>query len=123
MRKTIAAALFLALAMAPAVLANHHVEGKWEATVETPRGAQDIAFDFIEADGHLTGTVSSRRGESEIEEGTVNGNDIAFKQSVSFQGRELVLSYTGTVDGDEIAFTREVEGRDRSSDFTATRVK
>ena len=123
MRKMIAAALFLALAIAPAVLAHNHVDGKWEATVETPRGAQDITFDFIEADGHLTGTVSTRRGESEIEEGTVNGNDIAFKQTVSFQDREFVLSYSGTVDGDEIAFTREVEGRDRTSDFTATRVK
>jgi hypothetical protein len=123
MQSSIAVTLLLGLAMAPAAMAEHHLEGKWEGTAETPRGAQEITFDFMEADGHLTGTISTRRGESEIEEGTVDGNEIAFKQTLSFQGREVVLSYSGTVDGDEITFTREVEGRGRSSEFTAKRVE
>ena len=123
MKRLIAVTLLLGLTMTPAVMASHHVGGKWEGTAETPRGAQEITFDFMEADGHLTGTITTQRGESEIEEGTVDGNSLSFKQTLNFQGREIVLSYTGTVDGDEIAFTREVEGRDRSSKFTAKRVK
>lgn len=123
MKTLIAAVAVLTLATAPAALAEHPVDGQWEGEAETPRGIQEIAFDFTEADGVLTGTITTRRGESDIEDGTVMGNEISFKQTLSFQGREFVLAYTGELDGDEITFTREVEGRDRSQEFTATRVK
>lgn len=42
---------------------------------------------------------------------------------MSFQGREIIFSYSGTVNGDEIAFKREVEGMGRTSEFTAKRAK
>ena len=125
MRRLISTTLFvaLALALAPAAMADNHVDGKWKGTAETPVGSQDLTFEFMEVDGKLTGTVTTRRGESEIEEGKVMGNEISFKQTLNFQGREFVLLYTGEVDGDEIKFTREVEGRGRSNEFTAQRVK
>ncbi len=116
-------ALCLGLRVTPAVRADHHVNDTWKGSVETPRGTRELTFDFMEEDGKLTGKVTTGRGESEIEDGKVEGTAISFKQTMSFQGREIVFSYSGTVDGDEIAFTREVEGRGRSSEFTAKRAE
>ena len=117
------AALLQGLTMTSAVLAQHHVTGRWEATAETPQGIQQLTFDLVEADGHLTGTVTSGSGQTKIQNGTVDGTEVSFTQPVSLEGREVIVSYVGTVNGDEIAFTRSIEGRDGESDFVATRVK
>ncbi len=121
MKIVTAIALAAGLLMAPALFAEHAVDGKWKASVETPRGTQDVTFDFKEEDGKLTGTVSNPRGESKIEDGKVEGNAISFKQTMSFGDRSMTLSYSGTLDGDEIEFTRTMEGRGRTSKFTAKR--
>ena len=87
------------------------VSGKWTAEVETPRGAMQYTFDF-KADGDiLTGTMSSQRGESEIQEGKVSGDEISFVRVMKFQEREMRLQYKGTVSGDEIKFTVAVGDR------------
>lgn len=79
MKRLIAVALFLGLAVTPAVRADHHVNGTWKGSVETPRGTRELTFDFMEENGKLTGKVTTGRGESEIEDGKVEGNAISFK--------------------------------------------
>ena len=98
------------------------LNGKWKASVETPRGTQEITFDF-QADGAtLTGKVTSPRGESDITDGKIDGDNLSFTQTVNFNGNEMKINYTGKVDGDSIKFTRTVGDRP-AVEFTATRQK
>lgn len=107
---------FLAL---PALAAG--VDGTWTATVETPRGSQELTFTFKAEGAKLTGTVTGRRGESAIEDGKIEGDKISFKQTANFQGNSATIKYMGTVAGDEIKMTREIEGFGEPREFTAKR--
>ncbi len=115
------AVLFVSLVVLalPALAAG--LDGTWTATVETPRGAQDLTFVFKVEGGKLTGTVSGRRGESAIEDGKIEGDKISFQQTANFQGNSAVIKYMGTLAGDEIKMTREIEGFGEPREFTAKR--
>ena len=73
----------------------------------------------------LTGTVEGGRGGSiPIEEGSISGNTIKFKQKQMGRGGEVILNYTGTVSGDEIKFSRMAEGgQGMPVEFTAKRAQ
>jgi len=98
------------------------VSGKWTATVTTPRGDQQLTFNFKVDGAALTGTVTTPRGDTDISEGKIDGDNISFTQKLSFNGNDIVITYTGKIDGDSIKFTRTVGDRP-PTDFTATRVK
>ena len=99
------------------------VTGKW--TAETPgRDGQTMTNTFnLKADGStLTGTVSSMRGEQEISDGKVDGDDISFNVVVKMQGNEMKMVYKGKIEGDQIKFSREREGGGgRKQEFVAKR--
>ena len=108
MRKTIATfatALVLCLLAAPAQAQDMNVAGKWETTRETPRGTMTSTFTFQVEGNTLTGTVGSRIGDTEISEGTIDGNKISFKVVMSRGDRTFEMAYSGTVDGDTITGT------------------
>ena len=120
-RKLAVAFLFLALGSVGALAADFN--GKWSASVETPRGTQAITFEFHVDGAKLTGTVSTPRGDMELSDGKVDGDAISFAQVINFNGNEFSILYSGKSDGaDTIKFTRQMGDRG-SSDFTATRVK
>ena len=98
------------------------LNGKWKASVETPRGTQEITFDFHADGATLTGKVTSPRGESDITDGKIDGDNLSFTQTVNFNGNEMKINYTGKVDGDSIKFTRTVGDRP-AVELTATRQK
>ncbi len=98
------------------------VTGKWTGKYESPRGTREVTFDLKAEGDQLTGKVITARGESEIQEGKVSGDEISFVQVVSFQGREFRMLYKGKVSGDEIQFTRSVGDRP-PREFVAKRVK
>ena len=97
------------------------IDGTWTATVESPRGTQEMTFVFKTEGAALTGTVTARRGESAIEDGKIEGDKISFKQIANFQGNSVTIKYMGTLAGDEIKMTREIEGRGEPREFTAKR--
>ena len=120
-RKLAVAFLFLALGSVGALAADFN--GKWNASVETPRGTETITFEFHVDGAKLTGTVSTPRGDMEISEGKIDGDAISFAQVLNFNGDEFRITYAGKADGaDAIKFTRQLGDRG-SSDFTAARVK
>lgn len=86
------------------------VTGKWVAEMQGRNGTTETTFNFKVDGAKLTGTMSSSRGENEISEGKVEGDDISFVVVRSFGEREIKLVYKGKVKGDEITFTREIEG-------------
>jgi len=119
-RKSILVALLFALGSLTAQAADFN--GKWTADVTTPRGTQTLTFDF-QIDGvTLTGKVSSPRGDSDITEGKIDGDNISFTQVVNFNGNEMKIVYTGKADADGIKFTRTAGDRP-AVEFTATRPK
>ena len=100
------------------------VNGKWTAQVPGRDGqTRETTFNFkVEAD-KLTGTMSGRQGDIPISDGTVKGDEISFKVTMSFGGNDMKLAYTGKIAGEEIKFTRTREGSDQSQEFTAKKAK
>lgn len=120
LRKLFVAVLFLALGSVAALAADFN--GKWTADVETPRGTQTLTFDFHVDGAKLVGSITSPRGEMEIQDGKVDGDTISFSQVMNFNGNEFKISYSGKAAGETIKFTRQAGDRP-AQEFTATRVK
>ena len=97
----LAVMLVLSLVAAPIATAadNANVNGEWNLTVETPQGTGTPSVIFKQDGENLTGTYKGRFGESSVK-GTIKGNDIKFSTTISPQGQDIVIDYTGTVDGD-----------------------
>jgi hypothetical protein len=119
-RKALLAVLFLTLGSVAVLAADFG--GKWTADITTPRGTQTVTFDFHVDGATLTGKVTSPRGEGDISEGKIDGDNISFAQVMNFNGNEMKIVYTGKIDGDNIKFSRTMGDRP-PVEFTATRVK
>jgi hypothetical protein len=111
-------AVFLASAWAA------DLSGKWNAEYTTPNGeTRQSTFTFQVNGDTLTGTVSSQRGESKIENGKVSGDEIVFSVTRNRGGTDVKFLYKGKVSGDEIKFTVVVGEGDRTFEMTAKRAK
>jgi len=76
-----------------------NVTGEWNLTVETPNGTGTPTVTFKQDGETLTGTYKGRFGEAPLK-GTVKGDEIKFTFTISPQGQDLQIDYTGTVEGD-----------------------
>jgi hypothetical protein len=82
------------------------ISGKWKAEYTTPDGTARTSDFDLKADGaKLTGKVSSPRGESEIKEGAVKGDEVTFVVIRNFNGDDVKINYKGKVEGNTIKFT------------------
>jgi opacity protein-like surface antigen len=82
--------------------------GKWTAEVPGRGGNQTLTFNLSASGNTLTGSITTARGDSPIEDGKVDGDTITFTQSI--QGRDgnaVKINYTGKVSADHIDFTRD----------------
>jgi hypothetical protein len=87
------------------------VSGKWVAQVPGRQGnTQEVTFNFKVDGAKLTGTMTNPRGDQEITEGKVAGDDISFMVIRKFQEMEMKSIYKGKVAGNEIKFTMEMQG-------------
>ncbi len=118
MRKLALAALFLALGSLTAMAADFN--GKWNAQVQGRNGMQTLVFDFHVDGSTLTGKITTPRGDTDITNGKVDGDNISFTQKLNFNGNDFTINYTGKVDGDTIKFTRQAGDRP-AVEFTAKR--
>ena len=103
--------------------------GKW--VYEQPgRGGGDpikVTLNLKAEGGKLTGSTSrpGRDGnvmETQISEGKVDGNNIAFKTTMNFGGNSMTTDWTGTLEGDTLKLKSTGMGRDGSPqtrEFTA----
>ncbi len=114
------AVLLLSLGCVSALGADF--SGKWAAEFDTQIGVQKYTYD-LHADGSkLTGKAISQRGETEIQDGKIDGDTISFVEVLNFEGNDLRIEYTGKIAGDTIKFTRHV-GDFATEEFVAKRVK
>jgi hypothetical protein len=100
--------------------------GKWKAEFESQVGVQKYTYDLKVEGAKVTGKASFERmgqkGEADLLEGKVTGDDISFVEKLDFQGSQISITYTGKLAGDEIKFTRKV-GDFATEEFVAKRVK
>jgi hypothetical protein len=118
MRKLGLAVLFLTLGSVAALAADFN--GKWTAEVQGRMGTQTLTFDFHVDGSTLTGKVTTPRGDTDITDGKVDGDNISFTQKLSFNGNDITINYAGKADGDTIKFTRTVGDRP-PTEFVAKR--
>ncbi len=98
------------------------VTGKWVAEMQGRNGqTRQVTFNFKADGSQLTGTVTTNRGDAQISDGKINGDEISFVQVMEFNGNQMKMTYKGKVSGNEIKFTREREGGGRTQEFTAKR--
>src|SRR5262245_28965275 len=88
------------------------LSGKWKAEFETQIGVQKYTFEFKVDGEKLTGKAfyerMNQKGEVELQEGKINGDEIFFVENVKFEGNELRIEYKGKIAGDEMKLTRKV---------------
>ena len=96
------------------------VDGTWKLVVSTPMGAQESTLVIQSSGGTLSGTQSAGSGDGKpIDEGTVDGNDITWKASIT-KPMPMTLEFSGTVDGDSLSGSVKL-GMFGSASFTGTR--
>ena len=78
------------------------VDGNWNIIMSTPMGDRDATLSLKNAGGTLTGTQAAEGNSIEIFDGTANGDDVAWKVSIT-NPMPLTLEFTGKVAGDSIS--------------------
>jgi len=116
----VAVAILLSTLATPVFGAD--ISGQWTAIFNTQVGEQHYVYTFKVDGEKLTGTAKSDNGTSDIQNGSVKGDDISFVENLNYQGQQLTITYTGKVSGDEIHFTRDVGGFGKE-ELVAKRVK
>jgi hypothetical protein len=77
-------------------------DGTWHITIDTPMGARMAKLTLTTDGGTLRGQQSGDEGTTDIYDGTVNGNEVAWKVNIT-QPMPLSLAFSGKVDGDKIS--------------------
>jgi len=77
------------------------VDGNWNLTMTTPMGERQATLSLKEAGGTLTGTQGADGNTTDIFDGTVSGDNVSWKVSIT-NPMPLTLEFTGTVSGNNI---------------------
>jgi hypothetical protein len=78
------------------------VDGNWNLVMSTPMGERKASLSIKAAGGTLTGTQGADGNATEIFDGTVSGDNVAWKVSIT-NPMPLTLSFTGAVSGDSMS--------------------
>jgi hypothetical protein len=78
------------------------VDGIWNITMSTPMGERNATLSLKNSGGTLTGTQGAEGNSAEIFDGTANGDDVAWKVSIT-NPMPLTLEFTGNVSGDSMS--------------------
>ena len=93
--------------------------GTWNTTMNTPMGAQQGTL-TLEVDGStLTGKLSGPQGDIDLEDGTIDGNDLSWKANIT-SPMAMTLEFSATVEGDDINGTVKL-GAFGDASFSGTR--
>ena len=112
MTRRILLAAVLAAGAAIALFAAD-IDGTWTRETQGKNGPQTQTLTLKANGKQLTGKMSGRGGDIDISEGTVDGNNVAFKVVQDFGGNSVTQSYAGTVSGSELKLTVEGGGGGR----------
>jgi hypothetical protein len=123
MSRTKLLSTLLALTLLPLSALASDLSGTWTAAFDTQIGKQEYTYTFKVEGTKLTGKAKSANGESDLQDGKVEGDTVSFVENLNFQGNALKITYTGkVVSADEIKFSRDVAGF-AQEELTAKRSK
>jgi hypothetical protein len=113
-------ALSLLCLSVPALAADP--TGNWSGLVSTPGGDRPVSFSLKASGEQLTGSMTGPDGVMfTLENGKVDGNNISFSVTVTYNGNQFPLAYKGVVGDEEIKFVFIVNGQEFP--FAVKRVK
>lgn len=84
--------------------------GTWSYTAETPGGSGDGTLEFVDDGSGVSGTITNSQAEEamDVDDVTLNGNDLSFSFSVDAGGQMLTIEVEVTLDGDSFEGTMNV---------------
>ncbi len=92
------------------------IDGKWNASVDSPMGAVNLVMQFKSEGEKFSGTISTDMAgqalpPAPISEGVVKGEDITFKLSFAMAPDQpaILISYKGKLKGDELTLTSVID--------------
>src|SRR5262245_6810653 len=78
------------------------VDGNWNLTMSTPLGERKAMLSVKSAAGTLIGTTGVEGSSSEIFDGRIAGDDVAWKVSIK-NPMPVTLAFRGKVSGDSMS--------------------
>ena len=94
-------------------------DGNWNLVVSTPMGERQATLSAKTDGGVLKGSQMAEGNSAQIFDGTVNGNAIAWKVSIT-DPMPMTLEFTGAVNGNELSGNVKL-GNFGSSSFSGVR--
>ncbi len=94
-------------------------DGNWILVVSTPMGDRQATLSVKTEGSALKGSQGADGNSTDIFDGTVNGNEVSWKVSIT-DPMPMTLEFTGTINGDEISGSVQL-GAFGSSSFSGTR--
>lgn len=86
--------------------------GTWTAEFDSQIGPQKYVYEFVADGDKFTGKAtydhSMGKGESQLKDIKLENDAIAFVETVSLDGMELVITYSGKIAGDQMDLKRMV---------------
>ena len=76
-------------------------DGTWNLTLQTPMGERHSTLTLSTAGGALTGKQEAEGNTTEISEGSVSGDSVSWKVSIT-NPMPLTLTFNGTVSGNSL---------------------
>jgi len=111
--------LVMAVLATAAFALGADIDGKWVGKVETPNGSRDVTMKFKADGAKLTGTVAGRQGDTEIQDGKIDGENISFTVTRKFNDQEFKQNYKGVLKGGELKLQYQM--RDNNVELTMRR--
>ena len=104
---------FVSLNFAGLSLAHSaELAGHWTSEFDSQIGVQKYTYEFKADGGKLTGHAtydhSMGKGESELKDIKLSGDDVTFAEPLHLNGMDITVTYSGKISGDEIKLTRVV---------------
>jgi len=94
-------------------------DGTWNMTMKTPMGEQPGTLTLATDGDTLTGTMGGPQGTMELENGTVDGDNLAWTVNMT-SPMPITIEATATVDGDAISGEAKL-GSFGTASFSGTR--
>ena len=97
------------------------IDGKWNLTLNTPRGSRNGTLELSTLGSILSGRWAGERGTSEFTGGAVDGDRLTWQIEISGPRGTMYLDFRGAVDGAKISGDVDF-GEMGSGSFVATRL-
>jgi len=96
------------------------IDGSWNLTINTPRGARTGTLELSVDGSILKGRWTGERGTQELVDGRFSDNEVEWRVEVSGPMGSMSMVFKGTVEGDRITGNVEL-GHFGSGSFSASR--